>query len=113
LRRGDTAGAATLLAPDALIFEGGAAERSKVEYSAHHLGADAAFAAAVPSKVTRRAGTASANLAWIATEGRTTGKFKGKDVDSVTTETAILKRVGGGWKIVHLHWSSHKAPSAD
>jgi hypothetical protein len=63
LRRGDTAGAATLLASDGLIFEGGHAERSKAEYAAHHLGADAEFAGAVPSKVIRRIGTAAGNMA--------------------------------------------------
>ncbi|QIL01962.1 nuclear transport factor 2 family protein [Sphingomonas sinipercae] len=113
LRRGDTDGAAMLLAAGAVIFEGGDVERSKAEYAAHHLGADAQFAAAVPSKVSRRSGSVIGNMAWVATEGRTTGSFKGRDVDSVTTETAILERVGSNWKIVHLHWSSRKAGAAD
>ena len=106
LRRGDTAGAALLLTDDALIFEGGGVERSKAEYMSHHLAADAAFAQAVTTKVTRRAGRAAGTLAWIATEGRTTGTFRGRSIDSKTTETMVLRRTGGSWKIVHIHWSS-------
>lgn len=106
LRRGDTKGALGFLAENALIFESGGAERSKAEYASHHLGADAAFSQAVPSKVTRRAGEAIGNVAWIATEGRTAGNYKGKPIDVMTTETMVLKRSGGVWKITHIHWSS-------
>ena len=45
-------------------------------------------------------------MAWIASEGRTTGTYKGKALDLVTTETMVLRRSGHGWKIVHIHWSS-------
>ena len=106
LRRGDTDAAAALLAADALIFEEGGAERSKAEYAAHHLPSDAAFSRAVPSSVTRRTGRSMGQLAWIATEGRMTGTFQGKAVARTTTETMVLRRVGQGWKIAHIHWSS-------
>ena len=110
LGRGDTDAALVLLADDALIFEQGGAERSKMEYAAHHLSADAAFSQAVPGARTRRAGHASESFAWIATEGRTTGTFNGRPVDRVTTETMVLRRVDGNWKIVHIHWSSAAPP---
>lgn len=106
LRRGDTRSASAMLASDVLIFEGGGVERSKAEYEAHHLAADAAFTQAVPAVVTRRAGQALGPTAWIASEGRTTGTYKGKAIDRVTAETMVLRRVGRGWKIVHIHWSS-------
>lgn len=106
LRRGDTRSAADLLAGDALIFEGGGVERTKAEYASHHLAADAAFARAVPAVVTRRAGNAVGTMAWVASEGRTTGIYKDKPVDRVTAETMILRRGAQGWKIVHIHWSS-------
>lgn len=109
LRRGDTASAAGLLADDALIFEEGGAERSKQEYASHHLGADAAFSQAVPIKLSRRGGLAIGSMAWIASEGRTTGAYKGKAVDRVTTETMVLRRSGKAWRIVHIHWSSAAA----
>ncbi len=106
LRRGDTRSAAALLADDALIFESGGVERSKAEYAAHHLPADAAFSKAVPAARTRRTGYAIGDLAWIATEGRTTGTYKDKPVDRITTETMVLRRNGNSWNIVHIHWSS-------
>jgi ketosteroid isomerase-like protein len=104
--RGDTRAAAALLAEDALIFESGGAERTKAEYAAHHLAADAEFSRSVSSVVTRRSGNASGTLAWVASEGRTTGTYKGKPLDLLTTETMLLQRRDGGWKIVHVHWSS-------
>ena len=106
LRRGDTKAALSHLADNALIFESGGVERGRQEYASHHLGADSAFAQAVPGQVTRRAGQAVGSVAWIATEGRTTGTYKDKAVDRVTAETMVLRRQGSAWKIVHIHWSS-------
>lgn len=110
LRRGDTHSAAALLANDALIFEGGGVERTKKEYASHHLAADAAFSNAVPSVLTRRAGDAKGALAWIASEGRTTGTYMGKAMDGVTAETMVLRRTGRAWRIIHIHWSSAAKP---
>jgi ketosteroid isomerase-like protein len=110
LRRGDTAAASALLAEDALVFEEGRAERSRAEYALHHLAADAAFSQALPGVISRRRGDAAGDLAWIATEGRTKGSYRGTDVNRVTDETMVLRRLGGAWRIVHIHWSS--APSS-
>ena len=109
LARGDIVSAAALLADDALIFESGSAERSKAEYAAYHLGADAKFAQAVPRSVTARSGAAIGGGAWIATEGRTTGTYGDRAIDSLSTETMVLREETGGWRIVHIHWSSAKA----
>lgn len=106
LQRGDTKAALSFLANDALIFEAGGIERGKAEYASHHLAADAAFSQAVPATLTRRAGEAVGKVAWIATEGRTAGTYKGKPVDRRTVETMVLRRLGAAWKIVHIHWSS-------
>ncbi len=106
LHRGDTNAAQSYLAEDALIYEAGGVERGRQEYASHHLGADSAFAQAVPGTITRRAGEAVGAIAWIATEGRTKGTYKDKAVDRITSETMVLRRVGRAWKIVHVHWSS-------
>lgn len=109
LRAGDTRSAASLLDDDALIFESGHVERSKAEYAAHHLPADAEFSKAVSSAIIRRTGNSTGQMAWISTEGRTTGTFHHKKLDERTTETVVLRREKGGWKIVHIHWSSAAA----
>jgi len=109
LRRGDQNAAAALLAEDAVIFESGGVERTKAEYAASHLPADAEFSRAVSSVVTHRIGASQGGSAWIASEGRTTGTYKGKAVDMLTAETMILRRMRDGWRIVHVHWSSAAA----
>ncbi len=109
LRRGDAATAATLLAEDATIFESGEVERTRADYVARHLPADIEFSKAVPSTVTHRTSQSDSSTAWIASEGRMTGSFKGKPVDRLSTETMILRRTAAGWRIVHIHWSSAAA----
>ncbi|HYC97811.1 YybH family protein [Brevundimonas sp.] len=109
LRAGDRDAALALLTEDALIFEAGGAERSRAEYASHHLEADSAFAAMTRDAVRRRSGDASGDVAWITSEGRTTGEFNGRPVDRITTETMLLRRHGDGWRIQHIHWSS-RAP---
>lgn len=106
LERGDTAGAAALLADDVVIFESGGAERSKAEYAADHLGADAAFAKAVRRAVTRRTGRSDGRMAWIVTETTTKGTYNDRSINSVGMETMVLERDGATWRIKHIHWSS-------
>lgn len=112
LAAGDVPAALAHLSDDASVFESGGVERGKVEYAAHHAPADAAFAKAVPSRTTRRSGGVSGDTAWILSEGRTTGTFNGKPIDRLTTETMLLCRVGGVWRILHIHWSSAAARPA-
>jgi|TARA_R110002051_G_scaffold150874_1_gene223408 uncharacterized protein (TIGR02246 family) len=109
LEHGDTEGTLALLAEDVLIFESGDAERSRDEYAEHHLAADAAFSAAVPGIRSRRVARADGDSAWVASESRTTGAFNGRPVDSLTVETMVLRREADGWRITHIHWSSHAA----
>ena len=106
LGRGDATAAAAFLASDALIYESGGVEQGKAAYASHHLGADAAFSKATQSVVTRRSGQANGNLAWIATESTTKGSYKERPINSVGTETMVLRRDGASWRIVHVHWSS-------
>ncbi len=106
LSKGDQAAAAALIASDALIYESGGVERSKAEYTSHHLPADAAFARATKRTVKRRSGSAGGDLAWIATESTTTGNYKDRAINSVSTETMVLRREDGALRIAHIHWSS-------
>ena len=106
LRRGDTSAALALIAEDALIFEQGHAERSRSQYGAEHLGADAEFEHAVATNVTRRSSGAAGEIAWVNSETRMQGTFRGSRVDRVGTETMILRQTEAGWRIVHIHWSS-------
>ncbi len=42
-------------------------------------------------------------------ETETTGSYKDAEVHVFGLETAVLEKLGDGWQIVHLHWSSRKA----
>jgi ketosteroid isomerase-like protein len=106
LRRGDAQAALAFVADDAIVFEDGRVERSKAEYALRHAEADAAFSKAVPSKLLSRTGHSTADLALIASESRTRGRFKGQDVDRIMVESMVLRRDPTGWRIVHIHWSS-------
>lgn len=112
LEAGDTAAALTFMAEDVMIFEEGGAERSRDEYASHHLQADAAYAAASVSTMTRRAGRVDGDVAWITSEGSTTGQAGNSATTRLTVETMVLKRGEGGWRIQHIHWSSRAAPAA-
>jgi ketosteroid isomerase-like protein len=106
LQQTDLVAAAAQLSSDVLIFESGGVERSRAEYVSHHLPADAAFAKATTRTVTAQSAKAVGDLAWVATESRTSGMFKGRAINNGSTETMVLRREGGTWRIIHIHWSS-------
>lgn len=107
LARGDSAGTARLLAPDAVIQESGDLE-TRAEYIAHHLGADIAFAKAVPSKRTVVETRRESDVVWVVAKSVSKGTFEGRPVDSQGAELMILTRSGRGWHIRAIHWSSHR-----
>jgi len=106
---GDKAKATELLAPDITIYESGYVERSRAEYAGHHLPEDIAFAKTSTRTVLQQSQRIDGNLAVIWAESETKAKVKGKDIQILGTETALLQKNGEDWKIVHVHWSSRKA----
>jgi ketosteroid isomerase-like protein len=105
LRAGDRAEALELLLADVVIFEQGRLERSRTEYAKSHLAEDIAFAAATKHSVSRRSAKVQGNTAWVMSVNRSRGKFNNRPVDFTTDETIVLTRVGGKWRIAHIHWS--------
>ena len=107
LRTGDSNSVAALLAPDVVVLESGEME-DRAAYLAHHLPADIEFSRAVtehrdPAHVSIRG-----DVAWVASTGRVRGKFRERDVNSVSAELMILVRTSSGWQIAAIHWSSHR-----
>lgn len=109
--RGDAAEVADFLVDDAVIFEQGGAESSKAEYVEVHLPGDIAYSQGMTDTITSRRSTVKGAVAWVLTQGRTTGAYEGKTVDRLTTETMVLKKTRAGWRIAHIHWSSRAAPA--
>lgn len=108
----DVAKAGALLADDALVLESGNAERSRAEYLAAHAGADAIFLQQATVRRLHRVARCAGNLAWVATESEISTQREGKPVLLRSTETMVLRRTTAGWRIVHIHWSSARAPAA-
>jgi ketosteroid isomerase-like protein len=106
LAAGDSTAVKALLDPEVLIFEAGNIERSLDEYEAHHLPADLKFMTSVTYRQERQTGHTEGDSAWISTEGRMTPKGAGPE--RISTETLILRRRAGEWRIVHIHWSSRE-----
>jgi ketosteroid isomerase-like protein len=105
LKAGDRQQALELLASDVTIFEQGRVERSRTEYARSHLAADMAFASATTRTVARRSSRLLGNAAWVMSINRNRGKVKDRVVDFTTSETIVLTRTGGKWRIAHIHWS--------
>lgn len=97
-----------LLDPGIVIFEQGGAEMSRDEYASQHLGDDIEFSRSTTQRVVdQRSGTKGENT-WVLTISETSGSFHGKDVSSRNVETMVLSKTPGGWRIVHIHWSSRR-----
>jgi ketosteroid isomerase-like protein len=105
LAESDSAEVRRLLTADVLILEGGIVE-DREEYLGHHLGADMAFAAAVPGNRELLRVEVHDSAAWVATRGRRQGTFRGREIDSQGAELVVLRRTASGWRIASVHWSS-------
>jgi hypothetical protein len=110
LSTGDTAGISVLLAPDLRVIEGGTVE-NRQEYLSHHLAADIEFAKAVKEERTSFSYRCDGNVAWLVSTSNSTGKFRGRGIDSEGAELMLLSRNPGGWKIRVIQWSSAKRQS--
>ena len=105
---GDGTRALELMAPEAAIYEAGHVERSRAEYASQHLGGDMEFAKTATRKVVRENERIDGNMAVIWQETETSGTSRGNPVNVMGTETALLEKKDGAWRIVHVHWSSRK-----
>ena len=108
LASGDTASVTRMLDPAVLIYESGGAERSREEYTSHHLGSDVAFLKTARHRLLSRTGNTLGDLAWVASESQLSSSSKGKPVNLVSTETMVLRKASEGWRIAHIHWSSRR-----
>jgi ketosteroid isomerase-like protein len=106
LSAGDLDGVAADLDPAVLILESGGAERTRDEYLGGHAKHDAEFLKTAHITLKRRTAQASGDLVWVGSESEIHASKDAKMLMISSTETAILRKTGAGWKIVHLHWSS-------
>lgn len=112
LAHGDRDAVFQLLAPDVLIYESGGVEQSAEEYGGHHMPSDMAFLAAMDMEHMSRNAQVNGDMAIVTTRSRLRGNFRDSDVDVISTETLVMARRDGQWRITHIHWSS-RAAAAD
>lgn len=103
LAQGDLDTVKSLLAEDVIVLESGGVEASRDEYFAHHAAADAKYLADATQTITRRVAKSEGGTVWIATESTLA---KPNQSPGKNTETLVLAKRGGSWKIVHIHWSN-------
>ena len=112
LSAGDLTKASAELDPEVIILESGGVERSRDEYMGGHAKSDAAFLKTAMTTLKRRTARASGYLAWVTSESQIHA-MKGKEMLMIdSTETMVLHKSQQAWKIVHIHWSSRRSPTA-
>lgn len=110
LTAGDSLAALKLLTREAVIVEAGGIE-TLADYRSHHLASDIGFAKAV--KQTRGAihVRVRGDMAWATSTSEAAGESRGRPVNSVGAELAILTRTPQEWRISAFHWSSRSRRS--
>jgi ketosteroid isomerase-like protein len=103
---GDIGRAAAHLDPRVVILESGGAEHSREEYLAGHAQADSEFLRAATINPGLRTVRVEGSTAWVASESLLELERDGEPVTVGSAETMVLARGAGGWRIVHIHWSS-------
>lgn len=107
LKEGYTEKALQQLAPDALVFETGFVESTRDRYAAGHVQEDARFASGTQRKLLKRETWQEGEMAGVLSLVDVDGDFGGKKIALEQTETMILRRSEGVWRIAHVHWSAH------
>ena len=110
LDEGYARGMLELMAPDVVVYEQGFVEPSRDAYANSHLGEDLAFAARMKRHVTATQSGGSGDAAWVMTQSTIQGAVDDAALALENTETMLLRRDAGGWKITHIHWSAHETP---
>lgn len=113
LRRNEPDKALDALAKDVVIYEQGFVENSRDEWARKQLGQAIAFARDTERRVIRRQSGETRSSAWVISRTQTVVDVSDRKLVLEGAETAILRREGDRWKIVHLHWSAHEASAED
>jgi ketosteroid isomerase-like protein len=107
LAEGDSTTALSLLADEVVILESGGME-TKEQYRSGHLSGDMRFAQAVPRERGEIQVRVVGGVAWAWSTNVAQGQMGDREVNSQGAELMVLRRIGGAWRIVAVHWSSRQ-----
>lgn len=113
MKQADRDAVLALMTPEATVYEMGYIDADRDVYSGAHLKADMALAVKVQREVLSSHSGRHGSQAWVLNEYRVTGRYRGKDIDSLGTETMLLEKRAEGWLIHHIHWSQHANPASE
>lgn len=106
LKNGDADGVKALMSENAIVAEGGGAERSFEEYAGHHMPADMAFTATVDFSLNKQDVITGSEIAIVISESQVHGTYNDETIHNRLMETVTLRSSQGSWLIEHIHWSS-------
>ena len=101
-----------LMTPDAVVLANGQVLGDRDGYiNGPAKGDAAALRATTQHELLHRNAKADADFGWVVSEKRLRSTIAGAQAprEILVTETMLLARTGGGWKITHIHWSTRPA----
>jgi len=100
--------ALSLLGREVQVFEHGRLNRSRQDYAAAHLPTDLDSAKRITRELLSRRSGGSGDFHWVASNFREQEMLEDGESGSNATETVLLRRRGGAWQIVHIHFSADR-----
>ena len=67
--------------------------------------ADIEYLASVETTVLEHRVEMTGDSAVSISRSKTIGTYRDRKIDNEGLETMVLRRINGGWKIAHIHWS--------
>ena len=113
LRLNDGKAALAFMLPGVTVYEQGFTETSRDDWDKHQLADANAFAKQTERRVLSREASQDTETAWVISTTLTSGDFDGRKLELEGTETMLLRREAGSWRIAHIHWSAHPKENAE
>jgi len=110
LAGGQLEAARQLMTPDAVVMANGVVLGDRDGYINGPAKSDVAALNGTQRELLHRSIQAGTDIGWVVSEKRvrrTSADGQGPR-EIVVTETMLLARTAGGWKISHIHWSSRQ-----
>jgi len=107
LSSGDLAFAEKFLEPGVVVISNGIIYGSRSDYLNGPAKTDALYLQKSRRQLLRRQARAGASFAWVISEKALSPQAPGKSATQLISETMLLVKTPAGWKITHIHWSSH------
>ena len=99
----------SLLAPEVLLYEHSVRNDGLQDVFENHLKPEILEGQDLQLDYSDVRITTEANLALVTRQYRVHGKLGARTIDATGNETAVWRKTGGAWKVVHIHYS-HACP---